>query len=308
MADRYSIFPATLGAVATLNLQQVDGVSLKSGDKQDVIIPAGNIDPAAVILLGAEPIVNFKTTDISTVLGACSLTAGLSCVTAPSLIQFQKRVSGGTFAGATSHVVITSKAGFLVPKKLSVSQEKPAELELDFHALFDGSTTGTPAMPVPPLAIAIGQSLTSTPQFNTRAYQGPVYANAVEVPGIESFEIDFGLEVKALATDGDLWPRVISIVARKPKLTAKCCDAAAANTAGGFFNAALPGALAFYLRAGAAGAARISDATAAHIKISAATGAWRASGLEGSGQEDASAEIECDVTGLLAASLTATIP
>lgn len=308
MADRYSIFPASLGAAATLNLQQVHGVSLKSGTKKDLVIPGGAIDPAAVMLLGAEPIVSFKTSDIATVLTAVSPTAGLNCATANSLIQFQKRLSGGAFAGTLSHVVITSKLGFLIPKKLTVSQDKPADLELEFHALFDGTTAGVPAQPVPPLTISVSQTLTSSPAFNGRFYQGPVYANAAQMLGIESFEVDFGIEVERGPTDGDLWSRVISIKSRKPVLTAKCKDAAAANTVSSFFNAALPGALAFYLRAGAAGAARVSDATAGHVKITAATGAWHTDDMDAQDDGDAETSIHADVTGTLAVSTAATIP
>lgn len=308
MADRYSIYPASLGAATTLNLQQIDGVNLRSGVKKDVIIPGGLIDPSAVMLLGGEPIVNFKTPDISTVLTAVSLVNGLLCATAASLIQFQKRLSGGTFAGTLAHVALTNKLGFLVPKKLSVTQDKPAELELDYHCLYDGTTSGTPAQPVQPLTIAINQTLVSTPQFNTRHYQGPVYANAAQMPGIEGWDIDFGIEVKRLPTDGDLWSRVISIVSRKPKLTCKVSDAAAANTVGSFFNAALPGALAFYLRLGAAGGARVADATAAHVKITAATGAWHTETMDVQGEGDASTNIEADITGTLAYSAASTIP
>lgn len=306
--NRYTVFPVVLvyAGPTTLNVRQLGKVSAKSGAKKDTIIPGGNIDPSAIILLGADPIVSITSEDISSLLTAISLTAGLECAAGSNLVQFQQRADGGTFSGGSTNVVLTNKKAFIYPKKLTVSQEKAAELELEMMCLWDGSSTGTPALPVPPLQFASGQALTSTPNFTGRYYLGPVYVNSVQIPGITEMEIDFGIECQSKKADGDLYPQVCSIVSRKPKLTFKgeTFDAAPAN----MFNLALPGTAAFYLRAGAAGGARTSDASTAHIKISAATGAYSTDEVDASGQEDGTLSVPIDVTGVLTANLASAIP
>lgn len=307
--DRYSGYPASLtyAGPTTLNLQELHGVSLKPDNKKDEIIPMGNIDRSAVILIGAEPVVTFKTHDISTILTACSLTAGLATI-ASNLIQFQKRADGGVFASGSAHVVLTNKKGFLVPKRLTVSADKPAELELEYWCLYDGSTTGTPATPVPPLTIATAQALTSTPAFNGQYYLGPIYANGSQMPSVKDWDIDFGLEYKTITLDGDQWPQVGSIISRKPKLSASFTDVAQANTVGSVFNAATPGTLAFYLRKGVAGGTRSADSSSNAIKIAAATGAWNVQGIDADNQDDADVKLNAEVTGTLSQTLGTTIP
>lgn len=306
--DRFSVFPLTLvyDGPTTLNIQQINRVSVRSGGKKDTIIPGGAIDPAAIMLLGADPIVSIASEDVATLLTAISLTGGLECSAGNNLVQFQKRADGGTFQTGSNHVVLTNKKAFVYPKKLSVSQEKPAELELEMVCLFDGTSSGTPAVAVPPLVCATSTALTTTPAFNNRFYLGPVYVNSVQLPGVQDLDIDFGIEVQSKKSDGDVYPQICAIVARKPKLTAKFQKLD--NVPSSLFNAALPGEAAFYLRQGAAGGARTSDASTAHIKISAATGAYSAEDMEAAGQEDASLTIPIDVTGTLSASLASTIP
>jgi hypothetical protein len=130
---RASIYPLVLvyAGPTTLNVQELHGVSVKPGGKKDVITVGGAIDPGAVILQNGEPQVNVKSHDISTLLTAISLTAGLQCAAGSNLIQWQVRADGGAFLGTLSHVVLTNKKLFVVPKRLSASQDRPAELELD---------------------------------------------------------------------------------------------------------------------------------------------------------------------------------
>lgn len=305
---RASIYPLVLvyAGPTTLYVQELHGVSIKPGTKKDVITVGGAIDPNAVILQNGEPQVNVKSHDVSTLLTAISLTAGLQCAAGSNLVQFQTRADGGTFAGTSSHVVLTNKKLFAIPKRLSASQDRPAELDLDLWLLYDGTLTTN--LPTPPLTIAVSQTLTSTPAFNGEYYAGPVYANAVQVPSIKDWEIDFGIEYKTLTLDGDLWPQTGSIISRKPKLSFTCTDPNVISTVGSFWNAALPGALAFYLRQGSAGAARTADSGSGAIKISAATGAWDVQDASGDGQDDAMFKVSADITGTLSATLGTTIP
>jgi hypothetical protein len=309
MADRYSMYPAqfTYAGPTTLNVQEMHGFSIKPNAKKDEVYLGGNVDPSAFILQSAEPVANIKTHDVKTVLTAVSLTAGLATI-ATSTIQSQKRADGGVFAGGSTNTIYTNKKGFLLPKRLTASVDRPAELELEFWGLWDGSTTGSPALPIPPFVIATLQALVTSPAFNDEWFLGPVYANGVQIPGIKEFNVDFGLEYKTLIADGDLYPQVGSIVKRRPKKDTKTTDAAQAGTVGSFFNAATPGTLAFYLRHGVAGAARSSDASTVHIKISAAAGAWDVSDVSGDGSDDVMTSINIDPTGTLAINMASAIP
>jgi len=309
MADRFSIYPARFvyAGPTNLDLQEMHGFSIKPNAKKDEIYLGGNVDASAFILQSAEPTATFKTHDVKTVLTAVSLTAGLATI-ATSQMQVQKRADGGVFAGGSTNTIYTNKKGYLMPKRLTASVDRPAELELEFWALWDGSTSGTPAVPVPPIVIATAQALLSTPAFNDQWYLGPVYANGVQVPGITEIDLDFGLQYQTKILDGDVYPQVGSVVKRRPKKSTKTTDASQAGTVGSVFNAALPGTLAMYLRHGVAGGARTSDASTAHIKISAAAGAWDVNDISGDGQDDVMTSINIDPTSTLTLNTASAIP
>lgn len=309
--DRYSLFPCEFyyAGPTTLHLGQIMSVGVRPDSKKSVIVPAGMIDPQAVILAHADPRVVITTDDLLTALTPVSITAGLACPTG-ALLQYQKRSDGGTFAGGATNTLLTSKKGFLYPKSLSADQddEKGCVLELEFAAQWDGSTSGTPALPVPPLVIAVNAALTGAADFNSRYYMGPVYANAVLQDGVAGWKIDFGIEYKTRRFNGDVWPQVGSIVKRTPRLSYRIMKTDLMSVVGSLFNAAAPGAIALYARAGSSGAARVSDATAGHVKITAATSAWAAEEWEVEGEDDATVTVGVDVTGTLALSTASTIP
>ncbi|HEX5500917.1 MAG TPA: hypothetical protein VFX03_16895, partial [Thermomicrobiales bacterium] len=81
MADRFSLYPATLtyDGPTTLDVQQIGRIGIRAGGKRDVIVPAGDVDPAAVAFASGEPEVEWETDDLATVLAAVSSTAGLNC-------------------------------------------------------------------------------------------------------------------------------------------------------------------------------------------------------------------------------------
>jgi len=312
--NRYGLYPATLtyggGTPTTLDVQQLGRVGIRANAKRDVIVPSGNVDPSAVIFASGEPEVDWETDDLATVLAVVTPTAGLNC-TGGAVFQAQQRADGGTFAGGSTNVAITSKKGFCYPKRLSAKANEPggAKLQLAYAALYDGTTSGVPALPVAPLVLAAGQALVSTPAFNARFYFGPVYLNAAAVGGVEDWDLDFGIEFKTKLLDGDLWPQVGSIISRKPKLSLTAVDGVTANAiAASLFNAPLAGALALYLRKGAAGGARVADATVGHLKLTIATGAANLESLDIQGQEDGTFKVSVEATGTIAVSTASAIP
>ncbi|HEX5499368.1 MAG TPA: hypothetical protein VFX03_09080, partial [Thermomicrobiales bacterium] len=239
-----------------------------------------------------------------------SPTAGLNCV-GGAVFQAQKRADGGAFAGGSTNVTVTSKKGFCYPKRLSAKADEigGAKLSLVYSALYDGTLSGTPLLPVPPLVFAVAQALTSAPAFNSRFYLGPVYNNAAIVGGVEDWDFDFGIEYKTKLLDGDLWPQVGSIVSRKPKLSLTALDAATANAiANSLFNAPLAGALNLYLRKASPGNARYADSLTDHIKLSIAAGAGNLESIDVQGQEDATFKITAEATGTIAVTIGSAIP
>lgn len=308
--DRYGLYPATLtyAGPTTLDIQQIERVGVRPSAQKEIIIPAGNIDPSAVILLMADPAVDFDTDDIATVLAAVSPTAGLALTGAA--FQLQKRADGGAFAAAGTGLSIAATKGFVYPKTLSVAQDGQggAKLTCEMVAHYDGTTSGSPALPTPALVFADTVTLVSTPAFNARYYLGPIYANAAQIPGVQDWQLDFGIEYKTKRLDGDLAPQIGSIFSRKPKFTFSVLKVNAQTTIASLFNNAIPGALAFYLRKGAPGGARVADATAEHAKLSMAAGAWNADSIEVQGENDATLKVTAEPTGTIAFSAASAIP
>lgn len=309
--DRYSLFPCqvTYTGPTTLTLAQILSLGIRAGNKKATIIPAGMIDPQAIMLVNADPRCVIGTDDLGTALTAISISAGLAC-SGGGLFQFQKRADGGTFVGAGANVTLTSTKGFIWPSSITADQddEKGVQLDLEYAAQWDGTSSGTPALPNPPLAIATAANLTGAAAFVARYFLGPVYLGASILDGVIGWKVDPGIEYRVKRFSGDVWAQTGSIYLRKPRLSFRVNKVDIAGTVTSLFNASFGSPVNFYCRKGAAGGARVSDATSQHIKITAATGAWSAEDWQVEGEDDTTVTIGVDVTGTLAANLASTIP
>lgn len=299
MSIRSSIYPSQFVGASTLDLTQLHNVNIVNGVNKDVIVPAGSIDPAAIPMMFAAPIVTFSSRDIAGVLAIVSVTAGLYC-SSGAIIQFQRRTNGGTFAGSGSHVKLTSTLGWLGITGFSSAQDGSAEVQLAYYPLYDGTNE--------PLTATGSVSLSLSPAFNSQFSLGPVYANGVEFVGIQNISVDPGINFQTNRESGDVFAKRGAIYGRMPTFSFTTFSAAIAAQTNILFNAALPGTLAFYLWKLQSGRARIDVATTENVKLSAATGVWGITGQNGSENGDVMTTVSAQATGTMASSAASAIP
>jgi hypothetical protein len=297
--NRYSIYPSQFVGGSTLTLRQIHNVRVVPNSSKDVIIPGGAIDPEAIPNMFAQPMVTFSTHDLAAVLTAVSITAGLNC-TSGGIIQFQQRVDGGTFGGTGVHTKLTSTKGWLGLQSITASQDGPAEANLAYYPLFDGTND--------PLTADAAASLTSSPLYATKFSLGTMYANDVAMSAIQSLSINTGINYQVNRESGDVYARTGSIITRAPTISFTSFYMGHADISNFLFNASIPGTTAAYFRKMLTGGARVADATTEHVKISAATGVWSMDSGEASDNGDATLSGSVQIIGSIAESHASAIP
>lgn len=271
--DRYSGYAARFNNAA-LTLSQLGQVSIDGGITLSEVIAMGAVDRSAVIAAQAEPRIRLECYDLATLLGTVGITDGYPCTASlGALIQFQKRAANasGIFAGGSNNFNVQSTLGILQVENLGATQDESAGAmaELLYTPLYDGSNAI--------LVANNGVALAGSVGFGSLFYLGGAYLGASQLEGCQSWQYQTGLVLSAKRADGDYAARKASYIRRTPRLTLTF-DKLPSMTSGpnSLINAALASTLAVYLRKGAHGGIRVADATLEHIKISFATGGWRA--------------------------------
>jgi hypothetical protein len=299
------LYSGSMGGTET-DLIQLGGVALDAAQELAEIYPSGAIDRAAVVLNSGPASVRFATPDLATAFGVVDPAVGLLC-TGGAVLQFQKRADGGVFAGSGANVLATSSSGFLLPTRLSASQDKPALLELAYHAF---SSTGL----AEPFTLTASQSLGGTaPAFSSLFYLGGVYLGSAQILSCCDVRIDFGITFSKFttrgATDGNLYPKAGAIIKRQPVITLSFTDVSLTPTAlSSLFANALGSSLYVYFAQGAAGGQRKSYSGNNHVKITTTSGEWHARSVAVQGESDADTSIEIRPTAALAVAAQTTIP
>lgn len=303
--NRYSIYPTQflVASTPTLVLTEIHNMRIVPNASKVVVTPGGAIDPQAIPMMQAQPMITFSTYDLATVLAAVSISAGLNC-TGGGIMQFQNRVDGATFGGSGVHTKLTSTKGYLAIQSITASQDAPAEANLAYWPLFDGTND--------PLTGNGAASLTLSPTFGTIFSLGPIYqtvdASTTEVTAIQSLTINTGINYQVNREGGDTFARTGSIITRAPTIAFTSFLMSHAARSGFIFNSSIPGTIAGYFRKMLPGSYRVADDQTAHVKISAATGVWSMDTAEGSDNGDATISGTVQATGTITESHASTIP
>lgn len=231
-------------------------------------------------LYAQKPMAEFQTRQLATALGLCALTGAALTSAAPLIVYAQKHTEGGTRTSGGNHRAFTINEGLLLPRRLSVEHQGDAVIDYEALATYDGANE--------PIALAENQSLPSLSDDNERFTLGPVTlhngSSAFTFPQIRRLEIDFGIAAETVGADSDIWDTSSHIMEIQPVLRLSGIDTE------WFKNTVLPltglnighASTKIFLKKRAAGGTFVADATAAHIKFTAA-GLATIDGLEGSG-------------------------
>lgn len=301
---RHGSYPCSFG---TTTINDVRSVQVSSAVTNMLAIPGGSVDVALAAMNFADPKVTITTGDIQTVLATCGVTSGEAVAAGAWEVQYQRRASGGTFAGSGSHVTLNGTDGFMYWTSITASQDAAdgAEGTLEMFVLSGGASPGYTS----PISASTSQNLTGSPAINARHALGPVYVNGSAAVGVTRVTINPGLTVSGgTRSDGALFHTQCSIDTRMPTIELEVLNPALNNTLNPFISAFSGSGIVVYLqKVAATGGGRVAFATAQHLSFSTTTGAWNVTGTNVSARGDVTTTIMAQIVGTLTTSAATAI-
>lgn len=223
----------------------------------------GEVYARFVAIMSQRPTVRFSTTEIKAALDKCGLSGMIidNDVTYKGLVFYlQQLAEGGVRSGAGANMKITVPEGILVPRTLSVDQDGAAILAYEALATWDGTND--------PFVLAVDQDMPAgTPGVANLWTVGPVKINGTALDSVMGLNIDFGLDARAEASDGEVWPRFPYIHGVRAVATFRTRDVELLNTLGITGDAQGETDSVIYLRKLKEGGGRELDATEVHISL-----------------------------------------
>ena len=275
-----TVYDAILGA---LTLKQVtrSGYSLNG----EPIVGRASGAPAPSEYFGGEsaPQADFDSADIAGVLGAISVSAGLAVSSGTITIPYNKRASGGTFAGTLAHFTLNGTNGLIVPSEFSVNQGDPAALaKLMCHFR---STNGI----AEPVSESINQTLAAQ-SFNAMYALGPGSINGNTIDQLQGIVVTPGITVLPQYQDGGIYPTDLFIQTQQPTIDYLFEDLDAIETFSAQFTV-MTAAIAYFRKR--SGVSFVSDATEEHVKFSFADGIVSTQSIQSSDVNNGQATLRC---------------
>jgi hypothetical protein len=283
---KHGLYGVELGEVAPV---VIGGITRQSIAMQSIVqseARSGEVYARLQALTEQRPRLTFTTNAVAAALDKAAL-VGLDISTLSTGLHLiaQKHADGGTRTAGATHRKYTLNDGLLFPTRLTCQHGGDAELEYEVIATYDGSND--------PIVIADSQALPSGLDDAERFTLGSMTIESVTFDHLRSFELDFGLRVEAEGSDSDIWPTIVTIIEILPVIRLRGVDIEWAKAA----NVPLIGLAAthtntaIYLRKRADGGTFVADATAEHIKFTAAGYATIETVFDAQGNETGETEL-----------------
>lgn len=258
----YAVYLDTVAhAASPVLLDQVESLDYAGNLQIERLFSDGQVDSQWASVMGVDPMIPFVTTDIKTALDQAGI-GGMAIDTDVDndgvVFAYQKTAAGGTRAGASSHLELRMREGILIPRRLTASQGGIARITYEAIAQYDGTND--------PITFTGSSSLSGTAATSVGWTVGKIVIGSTTIDSVISLDVDFGIRVSALKSDGEIYPTHVFIVDRTPIVTIQTHDVELHDTLGiagsdvGASNAI------FYLRKKAEGGGNVADGTAEHIK------------------------------------------
>lgn len=287
------------GGPTTLYCNQVDQVDVQSGIELLEAMGAGSVDPLLIATAFAENKVSLTCRDVATILGGISATVGLSYLSATA--QWQKRLGGGVYTSGSNHITMTSTGGLIYPKEITAKQDdkEGASITLEMCPVWDGTNL--------PLVVNSTQAMAGSAAANSVHALGPVIFEGAQLGGVQSVSVKTGIEVKFLRQDGELYPRIVCIVKRKPMIEIELINVPFASTLSVGLTTAISTGITCYMQKVVPGGGRVAVGTAEHISFSTIAGAYKLENVSGSKHENGTLKLSVHPTGTLSMSAATAI-
>jgi hypothetical protein len=251
--------------------------------------PAGIHNPLFKGIKGLKPSVPFRTTQLKTLL----LQTGLygADQSAGNVDLFYRKVTnlGTREADATAaHTRMRMAKAFLYTKSLNARHQGEATAEAEVIPIFDG--TNVPIVAAG--SVALGGTSSAVEFFGL----GPISINGIALPGDIDLTIDFGIELIRIGSASEAYDSFVAIRAINPIITIRSLTIESWASYGIVGAALSSTGFVGYLRKLNAdvsgGTAYVSDATAQHIKLSAANGFVAVNNSSGGANNEVGTELK----------------
>lgn len=256
------LFDVTWGA---LTIQQCTSVNFQPGVNVVPIRGSSATLPNEFVVMGGEPVAQFSTMDLATVLAAIDETVGLAVSGGTIKLAYQVAAPGATYVSGANDIALSASSGQLIPQTITAQQGQPASMDL--QGLFvssDGETN--------PVSYA-GSQTAGTPGYAGTFRLGPTSLNGSDVTGVVGITINFGITPQLRPTDGNTYAdRLPFIGPANPTVDVQFETEGLLNTYGPMFASA--SAAVFSLIANADGGSISALTNTDHIKATCGAGIY----------------------------------
>lgn len=261
-----------------VTLKQCRKVEFNAGGTVAPDFTTGDVAPSDHYLISASPKCAFTCGDLAGVIAGLSsqfLAVAAGTITVP----FNLRAAGSTFAGSSSHDIISATDGLLVINSFSASQGEQEGSSVSLTGYFKSSDGVTV-----PVTIGTGQTLSSN-AYNATHKLGPSTINGSAIDGITRVTVNTGINVLPDMTDGAIYPTDHYINRIAPSIDVTGRRVSLFTALGPIFTTQT--AAVFKFRKRASGGTVVSAATSAHLSFTFADGITEVQQVSGSGNSDA---------------------
>lgn len=249
---------------SSVEFSQLTNTDVQGGIQMLKVRPAGHPHVMFVANQKQEPVINFTTNELSTLLGTVGV--GGAAIGNSSYVYYKKAAETGSVARATTEhhrLVIAEMLAHWSTIRLPHNGNGEADVVLAPN--FDG--TNDPV--VYGGSVALSGNLSAAQNFGA----GPVGLNGTALPAVQNIEISSGIQLIRAGGDSEEWDTFIGVETTDVVVTLTFLEAINWGTLG-LTGTALNGTsgLEFYARKYAANGSRVANATAEHIYFKATTG------------------------------------
>lgn len=229
---------------------------------------SGEAEPRFVSLYRQAPVGGFTTLNVAAALNAFGATSpyskSIADLAAGLIFYAQKMAEGATRSAGATHRKYTMKEGIVLPRMISATHGGDATINYDTILSWDG--TNDPIAETD--SVALPESITDAERFT-------LYTSTledIELSQLRGIDISFGIMAQSDGSESEIWDRHAHIATVAPVITFRGVNVAwLADTAIPLLGLAVTHAnTSIYLRKRALGGTFEEDATAEHIKITAA--------------------------------------
>lgn len=253
----------TAQSAAAIYADGIRSLGLNPGLRTMVESGDGEVYGSFGSLVAGAPVAKFTSVDMKAVLDQVPFAGMLvdSDGTHPGVELYQRKMKqGGTRETTSVHHKTTIANGLAVLRRISARHQEAATVDVEVYARQAGATA--------PLAFDEAAALPSHNAGPDAIWTvGKIVLNATTVEGIESIDIEPGVNVVSEGKDSDVYPTFCSIMSISPRVSFRTrhIDLTTTLTEDGAYYTATQ--VVVYLRKRAEGGTFTADGTAEHIKF-----------------------------------------